>query len=555
MPQNMQPSLPFEKQVAVATQTIQQMIEAPLRFMAVGIDKRQYQDVGIIDLWQHKRRMLRDAPGLGKTPQAALASEPPVLVVAPNYLVGQWAEWLNVHFPMMRTVAIKGDRFTKESLLDDAFGLLDDPNPAQFTVINTEMLRTHKERLLEYALLDAWTTVIFDESHHLRNRNSERGKTAVELARIIPRVYLLTATPIWKEVDDLYNQFRILQPAMFTSYGQFVNNFCIAESTRYGTRVMGVKRDMVEELDEVMNLLTIGRSYKDAGRELPQVISSDVKIDFDESMRKMYDDVLNNFRVMMTLADAGMTADDLRDWNKENAQRSTTLYGIAPTPSTTEDEPGYDDVLKYGYNPDDFNVDEEAEPEKAMLMFESYSAMMHTLRQITGWYGKIEAVTERIMDAYKYTQGRTVVFTWYRDLAFKITDALNKIADEDKTGSIKHAVCLTGNITDPERRRQLAMGDKIVVATIPAISEGLDLSWGRQVIFAEEHYAPGSHIQAMARVVRDRAALNADDPARDEPVLVDYIQTKDTIDEIVHDKSQQRGSTIKEVMREAVGLL
>jgi hypothetical protein len=59
----------------------------------------------------------------------------------------------------------------------------------------------------------------------------------------------------------------------------------------------------------------------------------------------------------------------------------------------------------------------------------------------------------------------------------------------------------------------------------------------------------------MARVVRDRAALDNGEQAPQEPVLVNYIMTRNTIDEVIHARSQQRGATIKEVIREAVGLI
>lgn len=537
-PQSVQPAIAYTRK------DIEYQNRAPLRKLAVGIQQRDYQDVGIDALWERKRFMLRDAPGLGKTPMAALAAEIPCLVVAPNYLVGQWGDFLTRVFPMLRTVVVKGDHWAKRSLLDDAYGLLEDKRQAAFTVINTEMLRTHEEILMQYHDLSAWTTIIFDESHHLKNRNAGRSKVAVALARNVKRVYLLTATPIWKEVDDLYNQFRIIHPTVFTSYNDFVNLFCIAEDSRYGTKVIGVKKSMIPELDAMMGQMSLGRTYKEAGRELPEVIASEVRIDFDERTSKMYQDVLNNFRLQLELADAGMTVDDLVEWNKANATRTTTLYGLH---SEAEDEPSFDEVIEKGYNPD---YSPSPEDSKAMLMFESYSAMAHTLRQISGWHGKVNAVVEAIMDTYLYHEGRVVVFTWYRDLAQKITKAINEQADKEGT---KRAVCITGNITDANQRRFLATGNNIVVATISSLSEGVDLSWGRMVVFAEEHYSPGSHIQAMARVVRDRAALG--NAAPQEPVLVNYIMTRNTIDEVVHQRSQQRGATIKEIIREAVGLI
>lgn len=464
----------------------------PLVSCAVGVHERSYQRVGIDWLYQNRRGMLTDAPGLGKTPQGALASVPPVLVVAPNYLVGQWGAWLEEHLPSQRTVVARGDRWAKMKVLEPMYVRDDLPDPApdaipDFLVVNKEMLRTHLPQLRWVA--PSFNTLLIDEAHHMRNSRTEQSKGALELARMIDRVYLLTASPIWREVDDLFGLFRLIHPEHFRSYNQFVKTWCVADESMFGVRVTGVKKEMRAELEQLLDIMRLGRSYKDAGRELPPTIDSPIVIDFDDTMRKHYDQAIAEYRLQY----AGEGGEDL------------------------------------------------------LLM--SNSAVMHTLRQLTGYHGKVETVIELLEEAYPYTQGRAVVFCWYRDMAEALATALR---------AKKYNVVEITGAMQPAERVRLAKGDAIVVATIPALSEGVDLSWARHVIFAEQNWTPGSALQSLARVVRERQT--ATDSAKDvaaanaEPVLVHYVQVRKTIDEVIYKTSRRRSATMKDLLRETLDL-
>lgn len=488
----------------------------PLLAKAVGIQPRKYQQEGIEFFYRRRRGLNTDAPGLGKTIQGALASVPPVLVVAPNYLVGQWGAWLNEHLPSVTTVVAQGDRWAKQAAIFNAAGYnLKSWNvkalsafrtaphePSGFLVINKEMLRTHERELKTCA--SAFQTLIIDESHHMRNRGAEVSKQALALAKIIPRVYELTATPIWKEADDLFTQVQMLYPAVFTSYNVFCDDYLVYDESRFGRVVYGVQKEKELEFNQMLSVVRLGRSYEDAKRELPPIVEDEVWVEFDKDHRFLYDDAVRNYRVKF----AGEDGED--------------------------------------------------------LFLASMSAVMHTLRQICGWHGKIDAIKDILADTQPYDKGRVVIFCWYRETARLLGEAF------------PGAPVITGAITDPNERRRVASAaarsGHPVIATISALSEGVDLSWARHVVFAEEHYAPGSHIQALARVVRERQteldpdynpasmwdvalAELAAKAANAPPVLVHYVNVKDTIDETIHRTSRRRGNTIKLVLKEALGML
>lgn len=248
---------------------------------------RDYQIEGITTLRKSKRILLTDVPGLGKTAQAAFASTPPVLVVCPGYLVSLWAEKLAEYGFDKVAVAI-GNRQERNAALNDM--------EAFFVVCNIEMLDTYHQ-FADKVWLRHWRSIIFDESHHLKSHNGKRAKIAVTLARHAEYVYLLTATPVKREIDDYFMQFRILQPDIFTSYWRFVNQFCNTEQTYFGTKILGAKKSMIPELKQVLSVITFGRTYEEVGRQVPPVIEKFIHVQMNEKTQQLYNEVVNYWRV------------------------------------------------------------------------------------------------------------------------------------------------------------------------------------------------------------------------------------------------------------------
>lgn len=456
----------------------------PLVDEAVGLTPRPYQTDGRNFLWRKERAMITDAPGLGKTPQAALAAEPPCMVVCPTYLTEQWGAWLRAHFPHRKVVVARGPRQDKTDAMLQR---------TDFLVINKEMLRTHAKELFVVAKRMRYKTLIIDEAHHLRNQATTASRNAVALGSLIPRVYLLTATPIWKEPDDLFMPLRILYPDVFTSYSKFVDTWCETDTSGFSTKVTGIKANVIDDLNELMDAIRIGRTYEQAGRDLPPVIETRVQLEFEPNERKRYDDLVATYRLQL-------------------------------------------------------------EEDESLFML-SYMEVMHTLRNLTG-FEKMGPIADLVEESRPYHNGKYVIFTWYRDIAERLAERLPE------------AVLITGDMKPAERVAQ-AKREKPIIATITALSEGVDLSWARMVCFAEEHWPPGSEVQTLARVRRERVVI-PDVPvqsywdeimlkldarqANEEPVLVYYTTVNKTIDDTIHETTRRRSATVKQVLKEALGV-
>lgn len=436
---------------------------------------RDYQIEAVERLRKNKRMMLLDAPGLGKTPQAMFAAEGETLITAPALLISQWRDWIlgedeeslirnngvvipNIHHSDS-VALVTGTPSERAKALDSG---------AYWTIISQESLSGTLDDWLSKQT--RWQTFIIDESHHLKSHNGKRARTAVKIAKNCEYVYELTATPIRNQIDDLFMQFRILQPDVFTSYWRFVNTFCVAEQGYFGVQILGPKKSMQAELTNILDMMSIGRTYEDAKRELPPILPKYLKIDLPKSIREAYDEAINYWRL-----------------------------------EDTEDR----------------------------LTFTNAMQVYHLLRQFCTGSFKADAISEILEDTP--TDIKSVIFSWYRETAESIA---KELGIEPVTGKISAV-----------ERRVLAKSQQVTSATISSLTEGVDLSAARNVIFAEEDYTPGANYQAISRVRRERQH-----ESNDEPIVVTYVHCRNTIDEVIHRTAMGRGATAKEVVKSTLYL-
>lgn len=406
---------------------------------------RNYQLEGIEFLKKHRRALLFDDPGLGKTLQASMAAEKPTLIACPTYLVEQWADFLQNQFPNDVVAYTTGGSQTKR--LTD----LNKNGRADWYVVNIEMLRTYN--------FPQVNTLIIDESHHVRNRDAQQSKAAFEIASMTPRVYLLTATPIYKEADDLFFQLRIIAPKIFTSYHNFVNMYCLTEYSPYKPKITGVRSSYA--IRQLLSRFAIGRSYKDVGLELPRLIEKEIRLNMPKKLMEAYKQIKEQYRLVH-------------------------------------------------------------------IRFSNAGAALQALRMATVCSEKLEAAKDVIDDNKNQ---RAVVFCWYQDTAHAL-------------GNILKCPVITGELIVTDRVKIAKGNNKTIVASLASLSEGVDLSAYKLLLFFEEDYTPGQMYQALSRALR-----YSSDPS---PVQAYYIMMKNTIDVTVHNARKKRNVTAEQILDEAI---
>lgn len=244
----------------------------------VKLVPRDYQQQGIDFLLEHKHGAIWDVPGLGKSYQASEAASThlPTIISCPGYLKLQWADFLREQYGNVVSVA-EGTYAQRAS----ALGV-----KADWFIINYEMLRQY--------LMPRANTLILDEAHHVRGRNAEKSIATQKLAKKTPYVFELTATPIHRTSDDLYQQLRILDPTTFSSYYRFIEQYCIVTHRGFTPIVRGTSRP--KALNAMLDNYRLVRDYPDVGLQVPDVIPHTLLVEFNPQTRARYKAIVNTYR-------------------------------------------------------------------------------------------------------------------------------------------------------------------------------------------------------------------------------------------------------------------
>ena len=183
------------------------------------------------------RVLLADEVGLGKTIEAALIIHQQiqtgraqrVLIVVPDSLVHQWL------VEMLRRVNLSFAVFDKsrcDAIREENEGHQVNPFEAEQLVLCSLGFLTQDDDYRAQAVSAEWDLLIVDEAHHLQWQEqsaSEEYRAVEALAEATKGVLLLTATPDQLGHESHFARLRLLDPARFHSYDEFLE-----EERHYG---------------------------------------------------------------------------------------------------------------------------------------------------------------------------------------------------------------------------------------------------------------------------------------------------------------------------------
>ncbi|MBF0218768.1 MAG: RNA polymerase-associated protein RapA [Gammaproteobacteria bacterium] len=188
------------------------------------------------------RVLLADEVGLGKTIEAGLiihhqllnglASR--VLIVVPAALQHQWLVEMRRRFHLIFSL-MNAERLTEalsDANAENALCPTATENPfdsEQLLLISSDLLSNPKT--LQLTLATSWDLLVVDEAHHLEwsaTHVSDAYTAVAALSAQIKGVLLLTATPEQLGKEGHFARLRLLDPARFPDYAQF-----LAEEANY----------------------------------------------------------------------------------------------------------------------------------------------------------------------------------------------------------------------------------------------------------------------------------------------------------------------------------
>ena len=256
----------------------------------------KHQEDGIKFLLSRNGCILADDMGLGKSMQSIIAAlesgAEKILIVTTSSTKINWEREINV--------------FCNETTIID--GKKWDSN--KFTIINFDILKNFhslpaiKKRkegepepiLIRDIVNTKFDLCIVDEAHNLKNNDSIRGKIMVDVCvkYNIPKVWLLTGTPVANRPMDFFNLLKLIKSPIAENWKHYAVRYCdgrqFFRTLKNGQRKQIWLTDGASNLEELANKTKniLLRRLKTDAIDMPDKIVTPMYHQLDSKGWKMY---------------------------------------------------------------------------------------------------------------------------------------------------------------------------------------------------------------------------------------------------------------------------
>lgn len=270
-----------------------------------------HQIEGIKYFINHKRGLLLDEPGLGKSLQAITIArelkkrenlEHCLIICGINSLKQNWKKEIYKHSDL--SCIIIGEKISKKgnvsyATISERANQLRNKIDEFFVIINIESLR--KEDIINALKsgVNKFDFIVFDEIHKAKNPESEQGSNLLKLSA--DRMLGMTGTPIINSPIDSYLPLAWLGIERKNNITRFKSTFCVFEQKtqteegwKVSGRILGFKNMNI--LKEELESCSLRRT-KEALNEMlsegqiPEKYIIDEYLDMNDTHRKFYNDV------------------------------------------------------------------------------------------------------------------------------------------------------------------------------------------------------------------------------------------------------------------------
>jgi len=461
-----------------------------------------FQKEAVKFMHEHPRCINGSEMGVGKTIEALkLIQELDTqhnLIICPKTLIAEWFNQVND--------ILDCDCLTPHTNGDKLDGL--DLAGPRFVAVNYDLLAVPR---YWSALTDIkWDVIIFDECHRLKNNKAKRTKAAHLLVPYVPRVVMMSGTPMQNSPADLFSLFHILNPGLYRSYSSWVNMFCQTAPMTFWKKGSNGKAQQItvqqivgakntDELNQILHLHMHRDEKKDVLKDLPDKLYRTIPVELGPE-RVQYNQMEKE---LFALLDSGelITAPAV-------IAQLTRLRQITLDPNLLSHE---------------------------------------TPRPSTP-SNKTATLLELIDD----TDDKIVVYSYFARYIELLKQELNK-------RGIKN-VMITGQVNTQDRGRavhdfQNDKDIKVFLATIGAGGEGITLTASHTVVFTDHHWNPAVNWQAedrLHRITQKNAVLVIDlfcqgtveehvaKVIRRKEKMIEAIVSKDITSEVVASMRQTK---------------
>jgi len=251
------------------------------------------------------RVLLADEVGLGKTIEAGMAMTEyimrglvkKVLILVPASLVDQW-------YYEMKTL------FNQDFIRSDdpAFKRLGQDAWEKYNKVIASISSAKRKPASETIARLKYDLIIVDEAHHLKNRKSVAWQFVNSLNK--KYIFLLSATPVQNNLEELYNLITLLKPGQLKTYSYFKRNFVgdkeglkVKNNERLRALLSGTmirnKRSDIDVKFTKRFATTYNLSSSDREQALYDKISSFIRSKYDEGNKVFTRFILKNMQEQM----------------------------------------------------------------------------------------------------------------------------------------------------------------------------------------------------------------------------------------------------------------
>jgi len=248
----------------------------------------EHQKIAIEKLLANDKFILADDMGLGKTTSAVIASletgAKKVLIVCPASLKINWDREIK-NYTDRKVLIVEGRKW----------GSTFDYYIINYDIIKNYHSTDNSEDSDDYKLLvnAGFELAIVDEAHYISNNTAQRTRLLNDVLGKIPRVWLLTGTPMTSRPINYFNLLKIVDSPLTLNWQSYVRRYCAGYQFRVGNRKVwntsGASN--LDELREQTKNLILRRMKTDI-LDLPEKMISPL---FLELTSKMYDEELEDF--------------------------------------------------------------------------------------------------------------------------------------------------------------------------------------------------------------------------------------------------------------------
>jgi hypothetical protein len=227
-----------------------------------------------------------------------------VIVLAPNGVHRKWVEKeieSHLHDDIPRRAIFwrgSGKRSEWEKVVEQA---RTDRSKLTFFCMNLDMLSQEScETLLKKTIKAGSTLLVIDESSRIKAISAKKTRLALRLAQDVQYRRILSGSPVTKNVEDLFTQFKFLHQEILGSptLTEFRSRFCWRkefekQDGKKFERTVGIKNEA--ELQEAVSLFSFVAKKEDC-LDLPAKIYDTITIELSPEQRRHYNNLVTKLR-------------------------------------------------------------------------------------------------------------------------------------------------------------------------------------------------------------------------------------------------------------------